>query len=137
MANKKDPPNNKLAALMTTAVMAADKWNRDRMAKKDVRTYQAAGIIKDPTSDLMDDETALKQVSKLRETKEGRQQIRGLRATGQRDINIKDYRADKKAGRKTARAERKTERKTARMKKKYGEMKVGGAWTRNSRKHGG
>jgi hypothetical protein len=23
------------------------------------------------------------------------------------------------------------------MKKKYGEMKMGGAWTRNSRKHGG
>ena len=132
MAKKKDPPNNKIFAAATAAIMAADKWNRDRMAKRDVSRYQAAGLIADPTSKLMSDKQALKKVNELRSTKEGRQEIRGLRATGKRNVNIKDYRADQKAGRKETRAKK----KTARMQKRYGEMKMGGAWTRNSRKHG-
>ena len=99
----KDPPDNKIFAGITAGVGAAAAWNRERMAKKDVGRYQAAGTIADPTSKEMSYDDALNKLTKLRETKEGRQEIRGLRATGKRNVNIKDFRAEQKKKRKARR----------------------------------
>ena len=46
---------------------------------------------------------ALNKVTELRGTQEGRQQLRGLRATGKRNVNIKDFRAEQKKKRKARR----------------------------------
>ena len=99
----KNPPNNKIFAGITAGVGAAAAWNRERMAKKDVGRYQAAGIIADPTSKKMSYDDALNKVTELRGTQEGRQQLRGLRATGKRNVNIKDFRAEQKKKRKARR----------------------------------
>jgi hypothetical protein len=137
MAKKKDPPNNKLAAALTAGVSSAIAWNANRMKNKDATLLQTSQKTLNPTSkSSLSFEQAKDTVSLLRENKEGRKQLRGLRASGQLQ-DIGDWRKSKRSARKTARAEIKTERKTARMKKKYGEMKLGGAWTRTSRKYGG
>ncbi len=96
----KNPGDNKILAGITAGVSAAAAWNKERMAKRDVSRYQAAGLIADPTSKLMSDDDALKKVTELRSTKEGRQQLRGLRATGKRNVNIKDFRAKQKEKKK-------------------------------------
>jgi hypothetical protein len=137
MAKKKDPPNNRLAAALTAGVSSAIAWNANRMNNKDARLLQTSQKTLNPTSksslsfeQAKDTVSLLREnakdtVSLLREDKKGRKQLRGLRASGQLQ-DIGDWRKSKRSA-----------RKTARMKKKYGEMKMGGAWTRNSRKHGG
>ena len=126
MAKQKDPTNNKLFAALTMGVGAALTWNTNRMNNKDARLLLASQKTLNPTSkSSLSFEQAKDTVSLLRENKEGRKQLRGLRASGQLQ-DIGDWRKSKRSA-----------RKTARMKKKYGEMKMGGAWTRNSRKHGG
>jgi hypothetical protein len=126
MAKKKDPPNNRLAAALTAGVSSAIAWNANRMNNKDARLLQTSQKTLNPTSkSSLSFEQAKDTVSLLREDKKGRKQLRGLRASGQLQ-DIGDWRKSKRSA-----------RKTARMKKKYGEMKMGGAWTINSRKHGG
>lgn len=126
MAKKKDPPNNRLAGALTVGIGSALAWNANRMANKDARLLQTSQKTLNPTSkSSLSFEEAKDTVSLLRENKKGRKQLRGLRASGQLQ-DIGDWRKGKR-----------TARKTARMKKKYGEMKMGGAWTRNSRKYGG
>ena len=126
MAKKKDPPNNRLAAALTAGVSSAIAWNANRMNNKDARLLQTSQKTLNPTSkSSLSFEQAKENVSLYRESKSGRKQLRGLRASGQLQ-DIGDWRKSKRSA-----------RKTARMKKKYGEMKMGGAWTRNSRKHGG
>ena len=125
MAKKKDPPNNRLAGALTVGIGSALAWNANRMANKDARLLQTSQKTLNPKSKPLSFEQAKENVGLYRESKSGRRKLRGLRASGQLQ-DIGDWRKSKKAA-----------RKTARMKKKYGEMKMGGAWTRNSRKHGG
>ncbi len=124
MAKKKDPPNNRLAGALTAGISSALAWNANRMANKDARLLQTSQKTLNPKSKPLSFEQAKENVGLYRESKSGRRKLRGLRASGQLQ-DIGDWRKSKKAA-----------RKTARMKKKYGEMKMGGAWTRNSRKHG-
>jgi len=124
MAKKKDPPNNRLAAALTAGVSSAIAWNANRRNNKDARLLQTSQKTLNPKSTPLSFEQAREKVDLYRGFKSGRKQLRGLRASGQLQ-DIGDWRKSKKAA-----------RKTARMKKKYGEMKMGGAWTRNSRKHG-
>tara|TARA_R110000803_G_C11779701_1_gene296450 strand:+ start:162 stop:545 length:384 start_codon:yes stop_codon:yes gene_type:complete len=126
MANKKDPPNNKLAAALTAGISSALVWNQNRMVNKDARLLQTSQKTLNPTSkSSLSFEEAKDTVSLLRENKKGKKQLRGLRASGQLQ-DIGDWRKGKR-----------TARKTARMKKKYGEMKGGGiVFTRTTRRHG-
>ena len=126
MANKKDPPNNKLAAGITMGVSAALAWNQNRMNNKDARLLQTSQKTLNPTSkSSLSFDQAKDNVTLYRESKSGRRKLRGLRASGQIQ-DIGDWRKGKKAA-----------RKTARMKKKYGEMKTGGAaWTRTTKRYG-
>ena len=124
MAKKKDPPNNRLVGALTAGVGSALAWNANRMANKDARLLQTSQKTLNPKSTPLSFEQARENVDLYRESKSGRRKLRGLRASGQLQ-DIGDWRKSKKSA-----------RKTARMKKKYGEMKLGGAWTRNSRKHG-
>jgi hypothetical protein len=124
MAKKKDPPNNRLVGALTAGVGSALAWNANRMANKDARLLQTSQKTLNPKSTPLSFEQARENVDLYRESKSGRRKLRGLRASGQLQ-DIGDWRKSKKSA-----------RKTARMKKKYGEMKTGGAWTRNSRKHG-
>ena len=124
MAKKKDPPNNRLAGALTAGISSALAWNANRMNNKDARLLQASQKTLYPKSTPLSFEQARENVDLYRESKSGRRKLRGLRASGQLQ-DIGDWRKSKKDA-----------RKTARMKKKYGEMKTGGAWTRTSRKHG-
>ena len=124
MAKKKDPPNNRLAGALTAGISSALAWNANRMNNKDARLLQASQKTLYPKSTPLSFEQARENVDLYRESKSGRRKLRGLRASGQLQ-DIGDWRKGKR-----------TARKTARMKKKYGEMKMGGAWTRNSRIHG-
>jgi hypothetical protein len=124
MAKKKDPPNNRLVGALTAGVGSALAWNANRMANKDARLLQTSQKTLNPKSTPLSFEQARENVDLYRESKSGRRKLRGLRASGQLQ-DIGDWRKSKKSA-----------KKTARMKKKYGEMKLGGTWTRNSRKHG-
>ena len=121
MAKKKDPPNNRLAAALTAGVSSALAWNQNRMNNKDARLLQTSQKTLHPNNETLSFDQAKDNVTLYRESKSGRRNLRGLRASGQLQ-DIGDWRKGKKAA-----------KKTARMKKKYGEMKTGGAaWTRKS-----
>ena len=83
--------------------------------KKDARALQTAQKELNPTKEPMSYKNALATVDTLGESKSGRRKLRGLRASGQLQ-DIGDWRKQKKAT-----------KKAARMKKRYGEMNLGGA----------
>ena len=121
---KKDPPNNRIMAGITTGVSAALAWNANRKKNKDARLLMDSQRALQPNKDTMSFDQAKDTVSLLSGSKAGRRELRGLRASGQLQ-DIGDWRKQKKAT-----------KKAARMKKRFGEMKTGGTtWTRNSRKH--
>ena len=125
MANKKDPPNNKLAAALTAGISSALVWNQNRMVNKDARLLQTSQKTLHPNNETLSFDQAKDNVTLYRESKSGRRKLRGLRASGQLQ-DIGDWRKGKR-----------TARKTARMKKRYGEMKGGGiVFTRTTRRHG-
>lgn len=112
---KKDPPNNRVLAGITTGVSAALAWNANRKRKKDASLLQVANKNLNPKKPDMTFKNALQAVDTLGESKSGRRKLRGLRRTGQL-VDVKDARKEDRAN-----------RKKKRMQKRYGEMKLGGA----------
>ena len=112
---KKDPPNNRVLAGITTGVSAALAWNANRKKNKDARLLMDSQRALQPNKDTMSFNQAKDTVGLLGESKSGRRKLRGLRASGQLQ-DIGDFRKKKKAT-----------KKAARMKKRYGEMMHGGA----------
>jgi hypothetical protein len=120
---KKDPPNNRIMAGITTGVSAALAWNANRKKNKDARLLMDSQRALQPNKDTMSFNQAKDTVSLLGESKSGRRQLRGLRASGQ----LQDIRDWKKKNKAT--------KKASRMQKRYPEMGKGGThWTRSYKK---